>query len=356
MNTLLVTSTADGIGKTAIALALAVRAQERGQSVAYMKPKGTRLRSVTGKTRDQDPMLARELLGLDAEMHEMEPVIYSPTFIQNALRGQEDDEALRERVRECFETVAADADLVVVEGSGSQATGSVVDLTDADIARALDARALVVSGYADPSDVDPALAAAEAYGDRLAGVLFNGVQDAALDELQEDVVPFLHGRDVPVLGELPRDPSLAGSSVGELADELGAEVLTSEGVSMDGHIERFTIGAMGGDTALDQFRRTRQAVMIAGGDRAEVQTAALEAAGIEALLLTGGLRPSGAILGRAEEEGVPVLLVQSDTRTTIERVEDTLGSGRTKTVEAVERMAELLSEWGDVEAMLANES
>ena len=68
--------------------------------------------------------------------------------------------------------------------------------------------------------------------------------------------------------------------------------------------------------------------MITGGDRPEVQTAALEASGIEALVLTGGFRPPRAVLGKAEEEGVPVLLVQSDTRTTIDRVEELLRSGR----------------------------
>jgi BioD-like phosphotransacetylase family protein len=352
MNTLLVTSTEDGIGKTAIALALASHAKERGDTVAYMKPKGTRLRSVTGKTRDEDPMLARELLDLDFEMHEMEPVVYSPTFVQDALRGREDPDALRERVTDCFDDLAADADLVVVEGSGSQATGSVVDLADRDVARYLDARALVVSGYEGVDDVDPVLAAAEGFGSRLGGVLFNGVRDAALDELQEDVVPFLRGRDVPVFGQLPRDPELAGTTVGDLATDLGAEVLTSDAVSTGGHVERFTVGAMGGSTALDQFRRTRDAVMVTGGDRAEIQTAALEATGIEALLLTGGLRPPSAVLGRAEEEGVPVMLVQSDTRTTIERVESALGSGRTKTEAAVEVMADLLAERADLDALL----
>ena len=66
MNTLLITATEESTGKTAIALALATIANDRGQSVGYMKPKGTRLQSNVGKTLDEDPMLARELLGLDA--------------------------------------------------------------------------------------------------------------------------------------------------------------------------------------------------------------------------------------------------------------------------------------------------
>ena len=350
-DTLLVTSTEEGIGKTAITIALAKAAQEADTDVGYMKPKGTRLQSAVGKTRDEDPMLARELLDFDAEMHEMEPIVYSPTFVKEAIRGREDPDELRERVVENFEALSADRDLMLVEGSDRLETGGIVDLTDADIAETLDARVLLVCGYADPADADEVLAAADQLGDRLAGVVFNGVTDSAMDELVDDVIPFLEGRDVPVFGALPRVQDLAGITVGDLARSLGADVLTSE-ASTDVHVERFTVGAMGGNKALDQFRRTRDAVMVSGGDRSEVQTAALEASGIKALLLTGGFRPASAVIGRAEEENVPVLLVQSDTRTTIDRIEDVLHSGRTRDADTVTRMQELLGDGVDVNSLL----
>ncbi|ERH12427.1 MAG: hypothetical protein J07HB67_01446 [halophilic archaeon J07HB67] len=60
---ILVGSVAGSGGKTAVALALATLAAEHGLDVGYAKPKGTRLRSRVGKTLDEDPMLARELLG-----------------------------------------------------------------------------------------------------------------------------------------------------------------------------------------------------------------------------------------------------------------------------------------------------
>ena len=354
MKTVLVTSTDDGIGKTAITLALARAAQANGQRVGYMKPKGTRLQSAVGKTRDEDPMLARELLDLDAEMHEMEPIVYSPTFIQEVVRGREDPDELRGRVLDNFQKLSEDTDVMVVEGSDDLATGSMVDLTDVDVAEAIDASVLLVSEFADIGDTDDVLAAAKTIGDRLDGVLFNAVRDAEMDELTDDVLPFLESRDVPVYGAIPRVKELSGVTVGELADSLGCDVLTSE-ASLDAHVERFTVGAMGGNSALAQFRRSRDAVMITGGDRSEVQTAALEASGIEALLLTGGFRPPSAVLGRAENEGVPILLVQSDTRTTIDRVEEVLRSGRTRSEATVDRMAELLDAGVDVESILGDD-
>jgi BioD-like phosphotransacetylase family protein len=350
-DTLLVTSTDAGTGKTAVALALARLARDRDRTVGYMKPKGTRLQSNVGKTLDADPMLARELLDVDAELHDLEPVVYSPTFVQGAVRGREDADDLRDRTREAFDSLSADRDLMVLEGADDPATGSIVDLTDADVAELLDARAVVVARYEEPGDVDDVLAAVETLGDRCAGVVFNAVQDAAYDEVETAVAPFLEGRDVPVLGVLPIERELAGVTVADLADELGATLLTDD-AGEDDVVERFLVGAMSAESALSHFRRTKDAAVITGGDRADVQTAALDAPGVRALVLTGGHRPSGAVLGKATEEGVPVLSVQSDTLTTLERGEDLVRGGRVRDERTVDVMQRLLHDHADVESLL----
>jgi hypothetical protein len=352
MNTLLVTSTQESTGKTAVTLALGKLAQERGYDVGYMKPKGTRLQSNVGKTLDQDPMLAREILGLDSEMHQMEPIVYSPTFIDGAIRGQEDGDELADIVRENFDQLSGGTDLMLVEGGGSWTTGGIVDLTDVDVAELFDAGVLVVADYEKPGDLDDILAAADQFGDRLAGVLFNGVTDAAFDELEQEVVPFLEGRGVPVLGVVPREQELAGVTVEGLADELGADVLTD--APTDAYVERFLVGAMGGDAALRYFRRTKNAAVITGGDRSEIHTAALEAPGVKCLILTGGRRPPSAVLGKAEEKGVPVLIVNGDTLSVVDRTEGILHTGRTRDEATVSRMRDLLYEHADVDFLVGD--
>ena len=351
MKTILVTSTEPSTGKTAISVALARLAQQAGNDVGYMKPKGTRLESAVGKTRDEDPMLARELLGVDAPMHELEPIVYSPTFVQEAIRGREDPAELRERVVENFETLAEKKDVMLVEGGGRLWTGGIVDLDDADIADLLDAEVMLVSNYTDGTDLDDVLAAADDVGDRLAGVLFNSVDRSTLDGLTDDAMPFLDGKGIHTLGALERDEKLAGVSIADLAKSIGATVLTNDAPT-DELVERFSVGAMGSNAALEQFRRTRNAAVITGGDRSDVQTTALEASGVECLVLTGGYRPSSAVVGKAEDRDIPILLVQSDTRTTIDRVEQALRSGRTRSPDAIERMETLIEDAVDVDSLL----
>jgi len=350
MNTVLVTATEESTGKTAIAIALGRHAQTQGRTVGYMKPKGTRLQSHVGKTLDRDPMLARELLGTDDEMHEMEPIVYSPTFVRSAMEGREQPDELRERVREGFDAVADGRDFVVVEGGGRLTTGGVVDLTDAEVASLLDAEVVLIAEYGTPNDVDDTLAAARRLGDRLLGVIFNRVSDAAYDEVESVVAPFLERKGIPVVGVLPRDPDLAGVTVADLATELGVEVLTD--VPTDGVVERFLVGAMSGEEALRFFRRTKDAAVITGGDRTDIHTAALEAPGITCLVVTGGRRPPGTVLGKATEKGVPVLLSSADTLSTLERAEDVIRGGRTRDEHTVDVMGSLLTDHADVDALL----
>ncbi|ACV12446.1 DRTGG domain protein [Halorhabdus utahensis DSM 12940] len=354
MKPILVTSTEEATGKTAVTLAIAKLADAAGYSVGYMKPKGTRLQSATGKTRDEDPMLARELLGLDSEMHELEPIVYTPTFVQEAIQGREQPDELRDRVLENYEKMAGERDAMVIEGTDRLVTGGIVDLTDADIAEMIDANVVLLSRYDEPEDVDDILAAAETLGDSLAGVLFNAVPDAVFDQLTTDVVPYLENRGISVLGVVPRVQELAGLTVDDLAERLGAEVLTSD-AGTDLFVERFTVGAMSAESALTQFRRMQNAVMITSGDRPEIVTAALDASGIKAIILGGGFRPSSAIIGRAEEEGVPILLLQSDTRMVIDRTEDLLQTGPTRSAATVDRMQTLLDDHADVDSLIDND-
>jgi BioD-like phosphotransacetylase family protein len=351
MNPIFVISTEEGTGKTAIAVAIASLAADDGTDVGYFKPKGTRLRSPVGKTRDEDPLLATAVLGLEADLPDLEPVVYSPAFIEEALRGQVDPGEVRDRVTEHYDALATGHDLVVIEGGGRPSTGGIVGLTDPDVADLLGARTVVVAHYSQPADVDEVLATASRFGEGLAGVVFNAVPDADFDSLTTDVVPFLEGRGIPVLGIVPRVTELAGVTVDELAAELGADVLTPD-VPMEGFVERFSVGAMGSDSALRQFRRLRKAALITGGDRSDIQAAALEASGIECFVLTGGRTPSSAILGKAAESGVPVMSVRSDTKTTIDRVESILSTGRTDDAETVRRMADLIDDHVDLAAIL----
>ena len=343
-------STTESTGKTGVVLALAREAQERGDEVGYMKPKGTRLESAVGKTLDKDPMVAREVLGVEDEIHEMEPVVYSPTFVEQAVGGKVDVDELHEEVAAAYEGIAEGRDAVFVEGGDVYTTGGTVDMTDADVAETLDARVILVADFDGYYSTDDVLAAVEAFGDRVEGVVFNAVKGKDFDDVEGTLVPFLEERGVPVHGVLPWKREITGVTVADLRERLNAAALTD--ADEDAYVERFLVGAMSGEEALRQFRRTKDAVVVTGSDRADVQGAALEAPGVRCIVLTGGLEPPSAVVSKAQQKGVPVLSVSRDTLSAVNEMEEVVKEGRKPDASSVETVRELLVQHADVDALL----
>lgn len=338
-------------GKTAITIALGQLAIERGNSVGYMKPIGTQLQSHVGKTFDTDPLLARELLNIDAEIGDMEPIVYSSTFIREVVRGREDRTKLITSVNDRFKSLSKDNDLMFIEGGGTYSTGAVIDLTNKHLANLLDAHVLLVAGYSSPATIDDILIAVDFFGERLGGILFNAIDKNMTNQLEAELIPYLEDRGITVWGWLPRHIELSGVTVAELGNRIGATIIT-EGVDTEAYVERSVVGAMGTDQAVHQLRRTKNAVLVTGGDRSDIHTVGIEVSGVKCLVLTGGIQPSSAVIGLAEMQNVPLMVVNADTLTTIDSLEEILRGGRAGSAKTVSVMKTLLSDYADITGIL----
>jgi len=205
----------------------------------------------------------------------------------------------------------------------------------------LGAKSLLVGHYEDGRSVDPMLATAQVMQPGMIGVIINGVPKNQVEEVEERVQPNLERHGLEVLGILPKDRLLGAVSVRELAAHLGARVLCCQD-KLDELVEHFSVGAMNVESALRYFRRTPHKAVITGGDRSDIQLAALDT-DTRCLVLTGDLYPNSLILARAEEKEVPTLLVGMDTLSVVEQVEKMLGKLRVREPRKVSRALELFT-------------
>ncbi len=143
---------------------------------------------------------------------------------------------------------------------------------------------------------------------RLLGVVINGVPREDIDFIRSEgrAVPGKAG-DQGLRCAASTIPYLRALSVGEVIDTLDAKVLTGSHLR-ERLIEHMSVGAMSVEAALPRFRRQLNKAVFTGGDRTDIQAAALETS-TTCLVLTGNLQPSSTIIKRAEELGVAVLLV-----------------------------------------------
>jgi len=193
------------------------------------------------------------------------------------------------------------------------------------------------------------LSVQERLGERLLGAVMNRAQTGCLDKLQELILPFLERKGIPVLGILPDDPVLGSVMIGDVVDALAGDVLCCRN-KLDGLVEHFLIGGMQVDRALEYIRKTRNNAVIVGGDRADVQLAAIEAM-TQCLVLTGNLYPNEIVISRAELRGIPIVVVRDDTYSVAKRVEELSRKLRLKENEKVYYGIRLIEEKVDFERL-----
>jgi BioD-like phosphotransacetylase family protein len=97
------------------------------------------------------------------------------------------------------------------------------------------------------------------------------------------------------------------------------------------------------DQALEYIRKARNNAVIVGGDRSDIQLAAVEA-GTRCLILTGNLYPNEIVISKADITGIPIVVVRGDTFSVAKRVEQLSGKLRLREKEKVESGIRLVEE------------
>ncbi len=315
---LVVGSPKDYSGKSAVVLGVAFQAQAAGLTIAYGKPLSA---EANDTNRIEDSQFISETLNLEPSRQPPTILSLTPETIQRRMSGH-DSQDYQAQLRQ----YQASSDLVLLEGPGTLRDGKLFDLSVEHMAQALDAKVLLVIRYEAVALVDLILSAALQLGDRLCGVVINDVPADDTVHVTEVVRPFLEAKGIPVYGVLPHSDLLLSVSVRELVHQLKAEVLCrSDRLNL--MVETLKIGAMNVNSALKYFRKAHHMAVVTGGDRTDLQLAALETS-THCLILTGHIAPTQEVLHRAEDLEVPILAVDLDTLTTVEIIEKAFGQVR----------------------------
>ena len=341
---LLIGSTEAYSGKSAIILGIAFQLQARGVTVAYGKPLGTCLSEHPEDSVDEDVRFLSDMLGLGPDHIRDTLLTLDPVTIQSQIATGGDGD-FNQALAQYLKPISG-ADLTLVEGPGTLEEGTLFNLSLPHLAEFLDAPVVLVTRYHSLLIVDSLVSARQRLGDRLLGVVINDVPESAAHDIESVVKPYLEQHQIKVLSVLPQTPLMRSVSVGELVGRLEAEVLCCED-RLDLMVESLTIGAMNVNSALKYFRKATNMAVVTGGDRTDIQLAALETS-TQCLILTGHLPPSPQVLSRAADLEIPMLSVDLDTLTTVEIIDQTFGQVRFHEPVKVECLRHLMETHFDV--------
>ena len=289
---------------------------------------------------DKDAWFIHRALSLEDPVETLCPVVMTQDLMVESCRDE--CPGLDIKILEAFEIVSKGKDVVLIGGAGTLESGKVLNVSGFDLIRRLNAWVVLVDSYEREFYLDEVLDATERLKERLIGIILNKVEVSYVEELERLIIPFLERRGIPVLGTLPHDAVLGSVMIADIVDALAGDVLCCRD-KLEGLVEHFLIASMQVDQALKYIRKARNNAVIVGGDRPDIQLAAIEA-GTQCLILTGNLYPNEIVISKADITGIPIIVVRGDTFSVAKRVEQLSSKLRLREKEKVESGIRLVEE------------
>src|SRR6185295_1028986 len=268
-----IAATRQNDGKTTTSLGLLSALQKHYPRVGYIKPVGQRFVEIAEQKIDEDTVLMDSVYRMNCPLVDMSPIAVEPDFTRKYLQAA-NNEALVKKIQKAFDRVSWEKDFVLCEGSGHAGVGSVFDLSNAQVAKTLGCKVIIVTrgGIGKPIDevaLNQALFDRE--GVEIIGVILNQVLGDKVDYVSDFARRGLKRKGLELLGVIPHQRILSSPTVDFIREELGAELLNNP-PSLHVLVEDVVLGAMGAQNAMRFFKRG--VLLITPGDREDIVLAA----------------------------------------------------------------------------------
>jgi dethiobiotin synthetase len=232
-----VAATRQHVGKTTCSLAIMSGLKKRYSKVGFLKPVGQQHVEVRSENQqatirvDKDVCLVREHFHLDhIDYEDMSPVIIPEGYTRKFVDGEITLKSQIEDVETAMEHVTKASDVVLMEGTGHCAVGSIVGLNNAKVASLLGADMVLVCngglGSAfDELELNRVLC--QHYNVRVAGVILNKVRPDKLEQTAHYIrKAMLQAWGVPLLACIPDRPFLGCPALADLENLFKTELMS----------------------------------------------------------------------------------------------------------------------------------
>lgn len=195
-------------GKTTVTCGLLHTLRQRGLNVAYMKP-------VSGQKRDH--IFFHDHFELDQDLSDLNPIpIKDGTtreyiHIEDGRTRKEITKKRKEKVFEACERIVDGKDFLLLEGTGLSTVGYSFDMSNAVVAKRLEAPVILVADAGIGSTIDLSAPHFEYFLKKrcpVLGVIINRVKQEKKEVIEPSLNTFFRRLNMDIFGYLPYEPSL----------------------------------------------------------------------------------------------------------------------------------------------------
>ena len=356
-----IAATMQNDGKTTVSLGLIAALKKRFNRIGFIKPIGQRYLVEQGYKVDEDSVLIEEVFGIKCNIKDMSPIAIERGFTERFIeKGAAENYA--GQIIAAYEHIATENDLVIIEGTGHAGVGSVLNLSNAAVAKLLGADVLLISSGGVGKPIDEIMlnkALFDKEGVNIAGVVVNKVLPEKYERIAKLVRKGLEQKGLNVFGVLPYQKILDIPTMREILEELKIHTL-HEGDGLDMPVENVLIGAMNVRDAL-QFV-INNSLMIIPGDRDDMIEAVCKVHSgrikkdcrISGVIISGGLMPSRGSFSVLKKSRIPVLITKEDTYKIASRINSMVVKLKPQDSEKIKIIVDMVEKSLDIDKVLAS--
>ena len=224
---LFVAATGQNSGKTTTSLSLLHLARKKYDKIGFIKPIGPKLATLNGRLVDKDAALMAQVYGLEKYLEYMSPVVLQPGTTKKVLEGEISPADFEQKVLTAVEVLDRACDFLIVEGAGHSGVGTVLGMSNAHIARLVDAPVLMVTGGGIGNVVDSVGMNAALFhqeGADIRAIVANKI----IPEKREETLHYLdlafRDSGIKVIGGFNYQPILANPTLRRISSVLGLPI------------------------------------------------------------------------------------------------------------------------------------
>lgn len=305
-------------GKTTTSLGLYSALSDQMKKIGFIKPVGQRFVDIDGEKIDEDCLLLNETFDVSTPIQAMSPIVVHKNFTKEYLDDPEKSHPkLINNLCRAFDRAAFEKDYIIIEGTGHAGVGSVFNLSNAVVAKTLNAKAIIVAsgGIGRPID-EIALNKAlfSSVGVEIIGVVINKVEPDKMDFIKHYCSKALKSMNLKLLGCIPSYEQLSRPSLSQVHSEIDGTWLNTVDQAQNKKVKKVVIGAKAAKGIIEEIEEGT--LIITPSDRMDIIESVLKLNAenkLSGMILTNGLQLDTSVLDKIKNAPTPIISSNEDS-------------------------------------------